>query len=199
MLSCTARRQARRDAAGRFVPLDRQDARLWDKEQIIEAEALLTAAARAGRFGRYQCEGAFQSVHIQRPITARLNLRALRVLYDLLLSRSDSLGARLGRAIILADLGDFPLARAELDALPEGRVRTHQPWWVAHSRAALLDGCKDEAADALLTAVALTKDAAVSCEVAKATAAPSPLPPSPPFLQTRRRSGSPVCLAGLPI
>lgn len=78
MLSCTARRQARRDASGRFVPLDRQDARLWDKDQIIEAEALLTAAARAGRFGRYQCKAAFQSVHIQRPITARLNLHALR-------------------------------------------------------------------------------------------------------------------------
>lgn len=52
MLSCTARRKARLDAAGRFVSLDRQDARLWDMDQSIEAEALLTGAARAGRFGR---------------------------------------------------------------------------------------------------------------------------------------------------
>jgi RNA polymerase sigma-70 factor (ECF subfamily) len=71
MLYCSARRQARRDGDGRFVPLDRQDARLWDRNRIIEAESLLTAAARAGRFGRYQCEAAIQSVHIQRPITGR--------------------------------------------------------------------------------------------------------------------------------
>ena len=171
------------------MPLDRRDARLWDKDQIIEAEALLTAAASAGRFGRYQCEAAFQSVHIQRPITARLNLHALRVLYDLLLSRSDSLGARLGRAIILADLGDLPQARAELDDMPAGRVRTHQPWWVAHSRAALLDGCKDEAADALSTAVTLTKDAAVR---------EFPLDQLLKLSARQRRSCSPCCLAGLP-
>jgi RNA polymerase sigma-70 factor, ECF subfamily len=38
MLYCTARRAARRDAAGAFVPLDRQDARLWDRTMIVEAE-----------------------------------------------------------------------------------------------------------------------------------------------------------------
>ena len=46
MLYCGARRRARRDAEGRFVPLDRQDFRLWDRGRIIEAEGLLTSAAR---------------------------------------------------------------------------------------------------------------------------------------------------------
>ncbi len=53
MLYCSARQRARRDADGQFVPLDRQDVRLWDRTRIIEAESLLTDAARSGRFGRY--------------------------------------------------------------------------------------------------------------------------------------------------
>lgn len=161
MLFCTARRAARRDSEGRFVPLDRQDARLWDRTMIIEAEGLLTAAARAGRFGRYQCEAAIQSVHIQRPITGRLNLSALRTLYDLLVSQSESLGARIGRAVVIAEAGEADLALAQLDALPAARVRLHQPFWVARARVAALAGRQGEAAAALNTAVALTDDPAV--------------------------------------
>lgn len=55
MLYCAARRDARRDMQGRFVPLDKQDARLWDRAMVVEAETLLTEAARIGRFGRFQC------------------------------------------------------------------------------------------------------------------------------------------------
>lgn len=161
MLYCAARRAARRDAEGRFVPLDRQDPRLWDRSQIIEAEGLLTAAARVGRFGRYQCEAAIQSVHVQRPITGQLNLAALRTLYDLLIAQSDSIGARIGRAVILAEAGDLPLARAELEALPTGRVGAHQPWWVAKARVADLAGNRAEAEHALKQAITLTDDPAV--------------------------------------
>lgn len=162
MLYCSARRQARRDRDGRFVPLDRQDARLWDRTQIIEAESLLTAASRAGRFGSYQCEAAIQSVHIQRPITGRLNLEALRMLYDLLISQSDSIGARISRAVILAELGQGQKASAELDALQADRVRKHAPWWVARSRVAVLAGDTATAATALSVAISLTRDTSVS-------------------------------------
>jgi RNA polymerase sigma-70 factor (ECF subfamily) len=56
MLYCESRRAARRAPDGRFAPLKRQDARLWSREMIIEAEQQLTAASRAGVFGRFQCE-----------------------------------------------------------------------------------------------------------------------------------------------
>jgi RNA polymerase sigma-70 factor (ECF subfamily) len=161
MLYCTARRPARRDAAGVFVPLDRQDARLWDRGLIIEAEGLLTAAARAGRFGRYQCEAAIQSVHAQRALTGRLDRIALRSLYDLLVAQTDSIGARIGRAVVCADLGEVGTAQAELDALPRERVRRHQPWWVARSRVALLAGRTEDAVQALGTAIDLTEDRSV--------------------------------------
>lgn len=45
MLYCAARRPARRDADGHFVPLDRQDARLWNRDMVIEAEGLLARAS----------------------------------------------------------------------------------------------------------------------------------------------------------
>jgi RNA polymerase sigma-70 factor, ECF subfamily len=161
MLYCAARQAARRDLEGRFVPLDCQEGRLWNRTMIIEAEGLLVAAARAGRFGRFQCEAAIQSVHVQRPITGRTNYAALRRLYDLLVTHDGSLGARIGRALVLAEAGDPAGALAALDALPEDRVAPHQPYWVARARVLEVGGCGPGAADALTRALALTGDEAV--------------------------------------
>ncbi len=160
MLYCAARRDARRDSAGAFVPLSAQDARLWNRTMVIEAEGLLIQAAQAGRFGRYQCEAAIQSVHVQRPVTGQLNLGALRVLYDLLVQQTGSIGARIGQAVVMADSGAPEAALAALDALP-GQVAQHQPWWVARAHAARLAGQGKLAQDALAKAIALTEDPAV--------------------------------------
>ena len=161
MLYCTARRAARRDEARRFVPLDRQDAALWDRAMIIEAEALLTNAARAARFGRYQCEAAIQSVHIQRPITGHLNRAALRTLYDLLVQQSDSIGARIGRAVVMAEAGEPRRALDELAHLAPEKVERHQPFFVARSRIAALANEPALAAASMTIAIGLTDDPAV--------------------------------------
>lgn len=161
MLYCAARRSARRDAHGRFVPLDRQDARLWDRTMVIEAEGLLTRAAQVGRFGRFQCEAAIQSVHIQRPVTGQLNLDALRVLYDVLVEQTGSLGAQIGRAAVLAETGDHRAAMAALEALPQDRIAHHQPWWVARARVASLTGNVGMEKECLRRAIDLTEDQAV--------------------------------------
>jgi RNA polymerase sigma-70 factor (ECF subfamily) len=170
MLYTTARRAARRDAGGAFVPLDRQDARLWDRTMIVEAEGLLTQAAQAARFGRFQCEAAIQSVHVQRPITGRLNLDALATLNDLLVRYTDSIGARIGRAVVTAERGDPAAALAELDALDPDRVARHQPYWVARARAAALMGQGTTAVACLDTALALTEDPAVRAHLAQVRA-----------------------------
>ncbi len=49
MLHAEARRGARRDAAGDYVPLDVQDPGLWDATLIDEAEALLHRPSGSGR------------------------------------------------------------------------------------------------------------------------------------------------------
>lgn len=173
MLYCTARRAARRDATGAFIPLEAQDSRLWNRDQIMKAENLLTAAARFGRFGRYQCEAAIQSVHIQRPITGRLNLAALRTLYDLLVAQTDGIGARIGRAVIIADSGDPAAALADLDTLDPARIATHQPYWVARARIARLKNDPNMAQTALRHALTLTEDPATRAFLL-AQADPSP-------------------------
>jgi RNA polymerase sigma-70 factor (ECF subfamily) len=161
MLYCAARRSARRDAQGRFVPLDKQDARLWDRSMVIEAEGLLARASQAGRFGRFQCEAAIQSVHIQRPITGTLNLSALRTLYGLLVEKTGSLGAHIGHAAVQAEAGEHAAAMKMLEALPKDRVARHQPWWVARARVAALAGNIPIQAESLQSAIDLTEDSAV--------------------------------------
>lgn len=161
MLYCAARRPARRDGEGRFVPLDRQDARLWHRDMVIEAEGLLSAAAQAGRFGRFQCEAAIQSVHVQRPITGQLNLAALGTLYDMLIAHTGSLGAQIGRAVVWAEAGEPARAFDALEGLPAERVEMHQPWWVARARVAELAGKTELRAECLLRAIELADDASV--------------------------------------
>ncbi len=61
MLYAEARRAARRDVSGAYVPLSQQEIPLWDARLIDEAEALLRQASSFGATGRYQLEAAVQS------------------------------------------------------------------------------------------------------------------------------------------
>lgn len=161
MLYCEARRGARLDAQGRFVPLAEQDPRRWNRAQIIEAEGLLTHAAAAQRFGRFQCEAAIQSVHAQRAITGVVQHSALRVLYDLLLRRVPSMGVAVARAAALLEAGDLTDAQQALDVLsPEDSAR-YQPFWVTKARLHERRGAREEQRAALQRALGLTEDPAV--------------------------------------
>lgn len=161
MLYCHARRDARRDAQGRFVSLAAQDARLWRRDTLIEAEGWLTAAARAGRFGRYQCEAAIQSVHIQRPLTGRTNHEALLTLYGLLMAHAPSLGAAVGQAATLLEAGRAAEAQSQLQALDAAQAEAYQPYWVVRARTLAALGDAEASAAALQRALALTRDTAV--------------------------------------
>lgn len=161
MLYCEARRAARRDSSGQFVPLDKQDARLWSREMIIEAEALLTAAAGFRRFGRFQCEAAIQSVHVQRPITGRTNHEALITLYQLLASRDPTTGVLVSFAAVLVAAARADDALTMLETLPDADIRVYQPYWVVRARALHAVGERVQAAAALQTAIGLTEQAPV--------------------------------------
>ncbi len=69
MLYTAARRPARRDVAGAFVPLEQQHTSLWNSAEIARAETLLHKADTAGPSGRYQLEAAIQSAHVARRLT----------------------------------------------------------------------------------------------------------------------------------
>jgi RNA polymerase sigma-70 factor (ECF subfamily) len=167
MLYCESRRAARRSPEGHFVPLKRQDARLWTRSLIVEAENQLTEASRAGVFGRFQCEAAIQSVHVQTPITGRTNHHALATLYGLLAVHCPGVGVLVGQAAAMVEAGEPAQALAVLGRLQADEVLSYQPYWVtlAHARAAAGDG--PSARQALQTAIGLTEDPAIRAFLAQ--------------------------------
>ena len=158
MLYCEARRPARRAADGSFVPLNRQDARLWRRDLIVEAEGHLTAASQRGIFGRYQCEAAIQSVHVQSPITGRTNHEALATLYGLLARHSPSIGVLVAQAAAMVEAGGPKDALAVLLRLSPSDVTGYQPYWVTLARAESAAGHPGAALQALERAIGLTED-----------------------------------------
>ena len=163
MLYAEARRQARRDADGAYVPLEEQDVALWDEPQILAAEALLRSANRtAGPTGRYQIEAAIQSAHVARRVTGRPNWDAVVALYDVLLGLTHSPVALLNRAAALAETDGAEAALANLDAIAgDRRMESYQPYWAARGNLAARAGRKSEAHDALTLAIGLATDDAV--------------------------------------
>ena len=84
MLHAEARRGARRNPQGEYVPLADQDPNLWNGQMIEEAEALLFRASRMEAIGRYQLEAAVQSAHVVRRLTGKTDWAAIERLYDAL-------------------------------------------------------------------------------------------------------------------
>ncbi|HEX8956304.1 MAG TPA: DUF6596 domain-containing protein [Burkholderiaceae bacterium] len=159
---CEARRPARLDDAGRFVPLDLQDARRWDGAMLREALALLGRAARLERPGPYQLEAAIQAAQMHGVIAGSMPWDDIASLYSRLLTLSPTLGARIGHAVALGLGSGGALAGLHLlDAMDDASLSTHQPWWAAKARLASLAGRRETAVAAYERTLALTVETAV--------------------------------------
>jgi RNA polymerase sigma-70 factor (ECF subfamily) len=161
ILYCEARAGARRDAAGRFVPLAEQDPALWSRALLIEAEGALTQAARFGTLGRFQIEAAIQSFHVQKKRLGFAPPTALVALYDLLMQHSPSIGAAVARAAVHAEAFGPEAGLAQLRVLVPEDIETYQPYWAALAHLAALAGHRGDAETAQERAIALTHDPAV--------------------------------------
>ncbi len=160
MLHCEARRPARRDADGAFVPLDQQNAGHWNRSLATEAEALLRTAARHRTPGRFQIEAAIQSLHFQAGITDDCLGEACIRLYDRLVEIAPTTGAKVARAAAYGEAGHAGDGLAQLDSLGRA-IDNYQSGWAARARLLWLDGQSAAAADAAERAAALTDDQAV--------------------------------------
>jgi RNA polymerase sigma-70 factor (ECF subfamily) len=162
MLYAEARRGARRDADGEYVPLADQDPTKWDARMIDEAEAQLKRASRLGSIGRYQLEGAIQSAHVARRRTGQANWGEVVQLYDALLAITRSPVAAINRALAVAELHG-PLAA--LDAIEQlvddPRLAQYQPWWAARAELLQSSGSLCEARQAYEIAIGLEWDESV--------------------------------------
>jgi RNA polymerase sigma-70 factor (ECF subfamily) len=162
MLHAEARRAARRDAAGDYVPLAGQDTSAWDAALIDEAEALLLRASRMGSIGRYQLEAAVQSAHGVRRRTGAADWSAIVALYDALAAMTGSPVVAINRAVALAETDGPAAGLAALDALSDdARLADYQPYWAARAGLLARMGQADAADRAYERAIGLESDPAV--------------------------------------
>jgi predicted RNA polymerase sigma factor len=162
MLHAEARRPARRNAAGEFVPLSEQDTKVWDAHLIACAEALLRRASSAGAFGRYQLEAALQSAHVHRCRTGENNWAQVVSLYDALAEVSGSPVVMLNRALALAEIYGTDAALVEIEALStDRRITEYQPYWAARAQLLGKIGAYKEARQCYDMAIGLERDGAV--------------------------------------
>lgn len=162
VLHAEARRPARRDRDGEYVPFAEQDPSLWDRPLIAEAEALVRRAGALGVVGRYQLEAALQSAHVERAITGQANWAAVLQLYELLAALTGSPVVALNRALAIAELRG---AGSGLEALPDAsadpRLAEYQPYWAARAELLARTGAGAEARRAYEVAIGLERDPAV--------------------------------------
>jgi RNA polymerase sigma-70 factor (ECF subfamily) len=163
MLYAEARRSARRDATGAYVPFEQQDTSLWDLSKIAHAERLLRDASHSGPTGRYQYEAAIQSAHTARRLTGVANWPIVLKLYDHLLDITDSPVVVLNRAVALAEVDgvDAALSGPMASLGHDKRMLGYQPYWAARGHLLARVGRAREAAEALTVAMGLTADDAV--------------------------------------
>lgn len=162
MLFTEARREARRDEGGGYVPLDEQDTSRWDGELIGMAERLLHEANAGGPSGRYQIEAAIQSAHVARLLSGQNTWPAVLALYSHLLGLTRSPVVALNRAVALSHVEGPDAALASLDVVAaDQRMAEYQPYWAARGHLLSEAGRRDEARKALRIAAGLSTDDAV--------------------------------------
>lgn len=161
MLHAHARRDARRDASGRYVPLSDQAVERWDQRAIEEAERLLRAASAFGAPGRFQFEAAVQSVHAARRLTGKTDWEAIAELYNVLFALTASPVVAVNRAVAVAH-SRGPAAGLELldqVGAKDGLAR-FEPYWVARADLCAKIGEIDAARRAYEQAIGLQTDPA---------------------------------------
>jgi len=162
MLHAEARRGARRNPRGDYVPLAEQDPQLWNTALIEEAEALLFQASRMDAIGRYQLEAAVQSAHVVRRLTGRTDWAAIERIYGALAGIIDSPVVAINRAIAIAETRGPAAGLLALDALAsDARLADYQPYWAARAGLLARSGERAAAEEAYERAIGLEADPAV--------------------------------------
>jgi len=162
LLHAEARRGARRNGDGEYVPLTDQDPSSWNGHMILEAESLLRRAGPGQVMGRYQLEAALQSAHVYRRSTGEDNWAAVVQLYDALAALTGSPVVAINRALAVAELhGPGAGLKAMPDAAADGRLAQYQPYWAARAELCARTGARTAAHAAYERAIGLEQDPAV--------------------------------------
>lgn len=158
MLHCDARRSARRDAQGAYVPLLQQDTARWSHAAIDEAECLLRQASALGRVGRFQLEAAIQSAHVSGARVGRTDWESIALLYEGLVLLAPSIGALVGRAAAVGKARGAEAGLRLLQAIPRSDIANYQPYWAVLAHLLEERGFDEQAREAYELAIGLCED-----------------------------------------
>lgn len=162
ILHAEARRRARRNQIGEYVPLANQDQSLWNWKMIEEAESLIRDASTMGSIGRYQLQAAIQSAHVYRCRIGEDNWVSVVQLYDALLATDDSPVVAINRALAVAEIKGAAEGLNDLEKLNgDTRLDEYQPYWAALAELTARTGATNEARAAYEMAIGLERDPAV--------------------------------------
>ncbi len=126
ILLTDARRLARTNSEGELIPLGQQDRALWDRQQIAEGVALLSATLPKGAVGPYQLQAAVAAVHDEAVRAEDTDWAQILALYDLLRRMSDNPMVTLNHAIAAAMVHGPAKGLELLDALDrDARLANH--------------------------------------------------------------------------
>jgi RNA polymerase sigma factor (sigma-70 family) len=126
LLLTDARRMARTNREGDLVTLDQQDRSLWDRQQIAEGVALLSAALPTGSVGPYQLQAAIAAVHDEAARAQDTDWPQILALYGLLRRMTDNPMVTLNHAVAAAMVHGPARGLELLDGLTaDARVADH--------------------------------------------------------------------------
>ena len=163
MLHSHARRKARRNDAGEYVPLAEQSPGDWDASMMDEADSLLRQAGGKGAIGRYQIEAAVQSAHAVRRHGRAADWQAIEQLYEALSSITGSPVVAINHAVAVAQTRGAAAGLELLDRLKDDvRLAEYQPYWAARADLLARAGDRDAADHAFQRAIGLERDPSVS-------------------------------------
>lgn len=160
MLLTNARRAARSGPKGELIPLNKQDRSLWDRDEIAEGEAILTATLTRGSVGSYQLQAAIAALHSEAASTEDTDWPQILALYDLLKRMSDNPMVRLSHGVAYAMVHGPEKGLKLVDELDtEGCLKGHHRLYAV--RAHLFEMAEDNKAAILNYHLAATKTASI--------------------------------------
>tara|TARA_Y100001956_G_scaffold81302_1_gene98522 strand:+ start:6061 stop:7290 length:1230 start_codon:yes stop_codon:yes gene_type:complete len=141
MLLTNARSKARLNEDETMVPIEEQNASLWQQSCIDEAHQLLANALEKRQPGPFQIKAALADCHMAKP---RPDWHQMALLYQSLWRFEPTPVVALNWAVVIAETEHPKSALKKLDELKE-ELKDYQPWYAARAHILSKLGQNEEA------------------------------------------------------
>lgn len=160
MLFHDSRGSARTDQDGIFITLEEQDRKLWDRQQIAEADELLHRALSHSSAGPYRLQAAISGVHAHARSFADTEWEEIVALYGLLDAKQPSPVIKLNAAVAQSFAPGVGEGLAAIEALAQdGALEGYQPFHAARADLLRRAGQTEAAKECYARAITLTENA----------------------------------------